>query len=102
MRHGKPLWRVMLQSTKNKAYLRTYYVIAPEMEITTRGTRSNQWSVIEACQEKGFTAYSALFLGFVSLVPEGAIDLSKVNENDELDEVVENKDKFNRRKIFKK
>lgn len=85
---GKPLWKVILQSIKNKNHLRTYYVIAPEMEITARGIRSNEWAVREICDDKGFKIYSSLFLGFVSQIPDGALDLNKLNEKSNSIEVV--------------
>lgn len=99
MKTGKPVWRVIAEavSTDKKKGLRTYHVIAPEMEQTPRGQRSNEWNVKEVCQEKGYNIISAIFLGFTSPAPAGSIDISQIPAKDE-EEKTPKKKPFNKHK----
>lgn len=97
MKTGKPLWRVFAESSRDKKETRQYHVIAPEMEVTPRGTRSNEWNVKEVCAEKGWNITSAMFLGMVHQTPTGTIDISNVPEKE-----VEDKPKKDFKKPFKK
>ena len=100
MKTGKPVWRVIAESvsTDRKKGLRMYHVIAPEMEITPRGSRSNEWNVKEVCQEKGYNIISAIFLGFTSPAPAGAIDISQIPEKEDEEIVIVKKKPFNKHK----
>lgn len=98
-KNGKPLWRVTAEHTKadKSKITRQYHVVAPEMETTPRGTRSNEYNVREVCNEKGFYIQSAMFLGFVKQLPTNAIDISNLPEKDE-----DTKPKKEFKKPFKK
>ena len=84
-KNGKPLWRVTAEHSKadKSKITRQYHVVAPEMETTPRGTRSNEYNVREVCNEKGFFITSTMFLGFVKQLPANTIDMSSLPEKDE-------------------
>jgi hypothetical protein len=81
-KHGKPMWRVIAESS-NKKEVRLYNVIADEMEITSRGSRSNEYNVKEACIEKGFNIIGAMFLGYVKQIPKNSIDISNADDEED-------------------